>query len=127
MSNDWHNLIERDSMYETAQALIFFYDCYAVIRNNEHYQEQMQALQQQVEQMGQQMQQMQEENQNLRKENIDITNALADVGTTGGGGGFVPQPGQTQIGQANSPDTTSAVVSAARNMMGQPTGEELPT
>ena len=98
-----------------------------VIRNNEHYQEQMQALQQQVEQMGQQMQQMQEENQNLRKENIDITNALADVGTTGGGGGFVPQPGQTQIGQANSPDTTSAVVSAARNMMGQPTGEELPT
>ena len=98
-----------------------------VIRGNEHYQEQMQALQQQVEQMGQQMQQMQEENTNLRKTATQMTNALAAVGTSSGSG-YVPQQGQMQMGQpGGGPESVSAVVGAARNMMGQPTGAELPT
>lgn len=30
-NNGWHNLIERDSMYEVAQSMIFFYDCHVDI------------------------------------------------------------------------------------------------
>ena len=98
-----------------------------VIRANEHYQEQMQALQQQVEQMGQQMEQMQAENQNLRKTTTQLTNDLAAVGANSGAG-YVPQQGQMQAGQAGGgPDSMNAVVASARNTLGQPTGAELPT
>jgi len=94
-----------------------------VIRANETYQQQMQALQQQVEQMGQQMEQMQAENQNLKKTATQLTNDLASVGANSGAG-YVPQQGQMQAGQAGGgPDTMSAVVGAARNNLGQPTGE----
>ena len=97
-----------------------------VIRGNEHYQEQMQALQQQVEQMSQQMEQMQAENQNLRKTTTQLTNDLAAVGANSGAG-YVPQQGQMQDGQAGGgPDSMNAVVASARNTLGQPTGAELP-
>ena len=98
-----------------------------VIRSNETYQQQMEQMQQQLQQMGQQMEQMQAENQNLRKTTTQMTNRLASVGADGGGG-LVPQPGPMQAGQAGgSPDSMGAVVSAARNTLGQPTGAELPT
>ena len=97
-----------------------------VIKGNEHYQEQMQALQQQVEQMSQQMEQMQAENQNLRKTTTQLTNDLAAVGANSGAG-YVPQQGQMQAGQAGGgPDSMNAVVASARNTLGQPTGAELP-
>jgi hypothetical protein len=87
----------------------------------------MQALQQQVEQMGQQMQQMQAENQSLRKTTTQMTNALAAVGANSGSG-YVPQAGPMQAAQAGgTPDSMNAVVNAARNTLGQPTGAELPT
>ena len=100
-----------------------------VIQANEHYQEQMQALQQQVEQMGQQMQQMNAENQNLRKAVSQTTNALAQMGARRGGGGVVNQTGgPMKMAEAGGGQNTSnAVVEQARNMLGTPTGAELPT
>ena len=98
-----------------------------VIRSNETYQQQMMQLQQQVEQMGQQMEQMQAENQNLRKTTTQMTNALASIGSKQGNG-FVPQPGQVAAGEAGGgPTAESNIVAAARNNLGQPTGQELPT
>ena len=100
-----------------------------VIKENEHYQEQMQALQQQVEQMGQQMEQMQNENQNLRKAVSQTTNALAQMGARRGGGAVVNQTGgPMKMAEAGGGQNTSnAVVEQARNTLGTPTGAELPT
>ena len=99
-----------------------------VIRENEHYQEQMQALQQQVEQMGQQMEQMQAENQNLRSAVSQTTNALAQMGARRGGGGVVNQTGgPMKVAEAGGgPNNSNAVVEQARNTLGLPTGAELP-
>jgi hypothetical protein len=89
-----------------------------VIEENEHYQEQMQQLQQQVEQMAQQMEQMQAENQSLRKTTSDLTNSLATVGSRRSG---------TQSSMTPQPDSPGAIVDAARNTLGVPTGMALPT
>jgi hypothetical protein len=102
-----------------------------VIKENEHYQEQMQMLQQQVEQMGQQMAQMQQENQNLREAANETANAVAQMGARRGGGAVVNRggnPGQPlKVAEAGGgPNTSNAVVDQARNMMGVPTGAELP-
>ena len=51
-----------------------------VIRQNEHYQEQMQQMQMQLEQMGQQMAGMQKENENLRMVSNQLTDTLSSVG-----------------------------------------------
>ena len=82
-----------------------------VIRNNEHYQEQMQALQQQVEQMSQQLEQMQTENQNLKKATIEQSNAMATMSARRG------RP------QEPTPPEESPLVTGAQNNPGQ----ELPT
>jgi TolA-binding protein len=93
-----------------------------VIEANEHYQEQMQQMQQQLEQMGQQMEQMQAENQNLRRTATQATNALANMSARRGG---AITPGATKVAEAGGgPDTTSAVVNQARNMLGTPVGAE---
>lgn len=99
-----------------------------VIQANEHYQEQMQALQQQLEQMGAQMEQMQNENQNLRKAVSQTTNALAQMGARRGGGAVVNQTGgPMKMAEAGGGQNTSnAVVEQARNTLGTPTGAELP-
>ncbi len=99
-----------------------------VIQENEHYQEQMQALQQQVEQMGQQMEQMTAENTNLKKAVSQTTNALAQMGARRGGGSVVNQTGgPVKVAEAGGGNNTSnAVVEQARNMMGVPTGAQLP-
>jgi len=85
-----------------------------VIEANETYQQQMQALQQQVEQMGAQMQQMQAENVNLRKTVQQTTNAMATMSARRGQASQQGQEGQ------------SPIVTGAQNMMGVPTGTELP-
>lgn len=99
-----------------------------VIRSNERYQEQMQQLQQQVEQLSGQLEQLQASNQNLRKEVTDTTNALRSVNAETGGDVVTPPGQQIQSAQAGGgPETTGAIVNASRNMLGQPTGAELPT
>ena len=98
-----------------------------VIKENETYQQQMQQMQMQLEQMGQQMQQMQAENQNLRKTATTVTNALNSVGNRQGGAvstGAPATPGGTVAAGAEEP---GAIVSNARNTLGQPTGSALPT
>jgi hypothetical protein len=91
-----------------------------VIEENEHYQEQMQQLQQQVEQMQQQMEQMQMENQNLRKTATQMTGALQSIGNRQGGS-------VAPVASRSRNDEPSAIVNAARNTLGQPTGTTLPT
>lgn len=98
-----------------------------VIKENEHYQEQMQALQQQVEQMSQQMEQMQAENQNLKKTATQMSNTLATISARRGGG-QQQAPAPQKMGEAGGgPESPNAIVDNARNMMGVPTGAELPT
>ena len=113
-----------------------------VIRKNENYQQQMQALQQQIEQMGQQMEQMQKDNQTLRNTTAQMTNALAtitarrgsgvDSGNAAGGipGGAVTPvdagAGAVRMMPASSGGRPAAVASAI-NTMGQQTGAELPS
>jgi len=92
-----------------------------VIRSNETYQQQMQALQQQVEQMGQQMEQMQAENENLKKTATQMTNALSSIQAKRGAGNRGAPAGNMGGGQDNN-----ALVEQARSMMGQPTGQPLP-
>ena len=83
-----------------------------VIKANEHFQEQMQQMQQQLESMGQQMEQMQVENQNLRNTTTQTVNALAEMSAA-------PPP--------KSSNEPNPIVDNARNMMGVPTGAQLPT
>ena len=97
-----------------------------VIKENEHYQEQMQALQQQVAQMGQQMEQMAQENENLKKTATQMSNTLATISARRGGGQQTPPP--QKMGEAGGgPEGPNAIVDNARNMMGVPTGAALPT
>lgn len=80
-----------------------------VILANEHYQEMMMQMQQQLEQMGAQMQNLQNENANLKKGTAIMKNSLNNMNAR------------------NPNNQTSAVVDAARNNLGLPTGAELPT
>ena len=89
-----------------------------VIRANETYQQQMQAMQQQLEQMGQQLEQAQTENANLRKSATQITNKLQSIGNR--------QTGR-QASAGGGEESPGAIVDAARNNLGQPTGAALPT
>ena len=92
-----------------------------VIQANEHYQEQMQALQQQVEQMGAQMEQMNAENQNLRQAVQETTNALTTMSARRG------RSPEEAVNQMASQAAESPMVAGNQNMMGVPTGTALPT
>jgi hypothetical protein len=87
----------------------------------------MQQMQQQVQEMQMQMQQVQEENNNLRKTATQMTNALSTIGSRQGGmaqtGGMATAGGSVP----SAPEEPGAIVNAARNNMGQPTGAQLPT
>lgn len=63
------------------------------IQENERQQEQMAQMAQQMEQMGQALQQAQAENEALRRGNQQITNAMANIRATTGGG-IAPQNAQ---------------------------------
>lgn len=89
------------------------------IEADEKFAEQMQQMQQQMEQMQAQMQQLQQENQSVRRELTDTTNDLAEISATRG-------PVQKSAG-VNDPNNPSAIVESSRNMMGVPTGAQLPT
>ena len=98
-----------------------------VIRANETYQEQMQQMAQQVEQMAQQTEQLQAENQNLRKTATQMTNALSSVGNRRGGTAQTGAPATPGGTVTAAPEEAGAIVNAARNTLGQPTGAPLPT
>lgn len=97
-----------------------------VIKENEHYQEQMQALQQQVQQMAQQLEQMQTENQTLKNSNTKMVDTLAAINAQGGSPDEEAGP-PMKMGEAGNPEGPNAIVENARNMMGVPTGAALPT
>ena len=98
-----------------------------VIQENEHYQEQMQALQQQVEQMGQQMEQMAAENENLKKSANQMANTLSTMSARRGSQPTQPAQPPMKMGEAGGgPESPNAIVDNARNMMGVPTGAQLP-
>jgi hypothetical protein len=72
--------------------------------------------------MGQQMEQMQAENSNLRKTVTDTTNSMAQMAASRGGA-----PGRGKVAEAGGgANTPNAIVDNARNMMGVPTGAQLP-
>ena len=81
-----------------------------VIRENEHYQEQMQQMQQQLEQMGAQMQQLQQEKLNAQKTVAQTTSAMSEMSAKRGG----------------NPEE-NAIVTGAMNNQGMQTGQPLPT
>lgn len=86
-----------------------------VIRENERHMQQMQQMQQQLEQTVAQMQQLQQENESLRTTASQMTNALANIGATNGGGFISPQKTAQAGGEGN---TQSAFVDQARiNLM----------
>ena len=93
-----------------------------VIEADEHYQEQMQQLQQQVEQMGQQMQKIQSENDVLKKTANQLSNTASTMAARRGGNPQRQAP-QAKMGTEEQPN---AIVDNARNMLGVPTGTELP-
>ncbi len=88
-----------------------------VILKNEHYQEQMQALQQQLEQAQAMLEQSKAENTNLKQSTAELSNALATMGARTGGQ-TPPQMGK---------EGESAIVGQATNNFGMQTGEPLPT
>jgi len=99
-----------------------------VIRANEHYQEQMQALQQQLEQMGQQMEQMQAENEGLKNRVNKTANALSQISARNSGSQIPPnQAGPEGMPQPQGLDKENPIVNGAVNMSGVPTGAALPT
>lgn len=90
-----------------------------VILENENHQKQMQQLQQQNAQMMEQMAQLQKDNDNLRATSTQMTNALANVGASNGGGFAQQHPGQMKVTQAGGgADTQNALVQQTReNLM----------
>ena len=98
-----------------------------IIKDNEHYQEQMQALQQQIEQMSQQMEQMNVENQNLKKAVTQTSNALTQMTARRGGSRSSAPTGPEGMPQPQGLDTENPLVGGAVNTLGQPTGAALPT
>lgn len=90
-----------------------------VIEENEHYAEQMQAMQQQIEEMQAMLEQTQAENDNLRSMSSTMKNTLANISKRGGN--------NVKLASPNSDHTGDAVVQQARNTLGLPTGADLPT
>lgn len=90
-----------------------------VIEKNEHYAEQLQALQQQLEEAQAALEQAQAQNDNLRTMSSTMKNALGNMSTRGNN--------NVKIASPDSDQTASAVVRQARNTLGLPTGADLPT
>lgn len=85
-----------------------------VIKANEHYQEQMQALQQQLEQMQAQMQQVSDERDSLKKTAAQLDRSLTNVSAR-------------RSGASPRASEPNAIVEASKNTLGLPTGATLPT
>lgn len=90
-----------------------------VIEENEHYAEQMQAMQQQIEEMQAMLEQTKAENDNLRSMSSTMKNTLGNISKRGGN--------NVKLASPNSDHTGDAVVQQARNTLGLPTGADLPT
>ena len=83
------------------------------IEEDEKYGEMIQQMQAQIEQMSQQMQGLQEQNEAIKKTASQLDNTLANVTAR-------------KSGAPQAPQKESPIVSSSRNMMGVPTGAELP-
>jgi len=92
-----------------------------IVLEAEEKQQLMQQLQQQNQQLVEQMAQMQQEMDNLRTTGTQMTNALASMGATTGGGAAI-QPGGKAAQAGGGPGTQAALVNRAReSMAGKPT------
>jgi len=95
-----------------------------VIQKNEHFQEQMLALQQQVEQMAQQLEEAQAQAENLRQANDAMSNSIAEASARTG---TDVSAGPEGMPQPEGMDMENPIVSGNANMLGVPTGAALPT
>ena len=92
-----------------------------IVLEAEEKQQLMQQLQQQNQQLVEQLAQMQQEMDNLRTTGAQMTNALASMGATTGGGAAI-QPGGKVAQAGGGPGTQAALVNRARaSMAGKPT------
>lgn len=92
-----------------------------IVLEAEEKQQLMQQLQQQNQQLVEQLAQMQQEMDNLRTTGAQMTNALASMGATTGGGAAI-QPGGKVAQVGGGPGTQAALVNRAReSMAGKPT------
>ncbi len=73
-----------------------------IIKANEKHMERLQQLQQQTEQAVQQAQMLQKENESLRATASQMSNALANIGATNGGGFIAPQKTAQAGGEGNT-------------------------
>lgn len=87
-----------------------------VVLEAEEKQQAMQQLQQQNQQLVEQLAKMQKENDNLRVTGTQMTNALASIGATSGGGAAI-QPGGKVAQAGGGPGTQAALVNRARETM----------
>ena len=91
-----------------------------IVEEVEARQQLMQQLQAQNQQLTEQIAQMQHEMDNLRTTGTQMTNALASIGATNGGGAAL-QPGGKVAQAGGGPGTQAALVNRAReSMAGKP-------
>ena len=77
--------------------------------------------------MGQQMEQMAAENENLKKSANQMANTLSTMSARRGSQPTQPAQPPMKMGEAGGgPESPNAIVDNARNMMGVPTGAQLP-
>lgn len=88
-----------------------------VIEESEHYAEKMRAMEEQIKELSEQLEAAEEKTQNLRDGLEMSQNTISTLGTRNAPQGKLTNPGQS----------TNAVVDAARNTLGLPTGADLPT
>lgn len=86
-----------------------------IIRENEKHMEQLEQMKAQMEQAVQQAELLAKENESLRTTASQMTNALANIGATNGGGFISPQ----KTAQVGGDNTQAAFIEQARaNMLG---------
>ena len=84
-----------------------------VIEENEQVMQQMESLQAQNQQMVEQLAAMQQENERLKMTTTQMTNALANVGSTQGGG-FLPDAAPKVAQAGGGQNTQAALVNQVR-------------
>jgi len=90
-----------------------------VVEAEEKYHELMQAMQHKIEEMQAQMAGMQEQNEALKKTGAELSDTLSNIVSA--------KAPASKMSEPNSPEAPNAIVDNARNMMGVPTGADLPT
>jgi len=94
-----------------------------VIRENEHYQEQMQQMQAQLEQTQAQLDKLAKDNENLKQANTQMSNTIAQTSARTGGVSGMPE-GMPQAGGEMAAE--NPIIGSQMDMSGVQTGAELP-